>query len=108
MQDGRPSRAHRRGQGGGGGVERERAQVLDDDDIGRGQRISEFPAGGRSRSVDGQTLEEDVDRAASGHRENVPPQLPQGTGPFRRLDRDPIAAPQAEREERGGRHGAAL
>ncbi len=108
VQEGRPAGTHGRGQGGGGWVERERAQILNDDHIGRRQRIGQLPVRGRRRSVDCETVEEDVDRAGSSHRDNLPPQLHEGVAPFRGLDRDPVAAPQPEREQRGGRHGAAL
>ena len=108
VQHGRPSRAHGGGQGGRRGIERERAQILDDDEIGRGQRLVQLPAGGGRRSVDSQALEEDIDRAGAGHGEQVPAQLAERVGPFRRLDRDAVTAPETERKEGGGRHAGAL
>ena len=108
MQNSRPPGAHCGGHGGGGRVERQRAQILDDDEIGRRQGIVQLLAGGRGEGIDRQTLEKDIDRAGAGHRQRVPTEVLQRPGPFLRLDRDAVTPPQPEREERGSRHAAAL
>ena len=96
MQHGRSPGAHGGGESRRGRVERERAQILDDDEIGRGESVDKLLVCGRRRGVDGQTLESDVDGARTRDRENVPAQMPQRTGPFRRFDRDAVVAAQPE------------
>ena len=63
VQHGRPPGAHLGHQGGGRRVEGERAQVLDDDQVGGRQRVGELAPGRWRGGVDGQALEPGVDRA---------------------------------------------
>ena len=93
VQHGGPPGADLGHQGGGRRVEGERAEVLDDDEVGRCQRVGELAPGRRRGGVHGQALEVGVDRAGAGHRDDPPPEAAQRGGPLGRFDRHAVAPP---------------
>ena len=108
MQHGGPTAARLGDDGECGGVERQRAQVLDDHQVRPAQRRED---GSRIRWVGRrhrQAVDEVVGDPLAGHGADVEAELPEGVGPFRRLDRHAVGAPKAERDQGGDRHSGAL
>ena len=83
VQDRRSAGARGRHHRGRRGVERERAQVLDDHEVEGGQGLVHFTAARRHRRIDGQALEFGVNRTGAGHRPDLPSEEAQRGSPLR-------------------------
>jgi hypothetical protein len=86
-----------------GQVERDRAEVLDDDQVGV-QRPGHLGGRGGLRRPDGQARQLDVGRALAGDRAQVEPERLERAPPGLGHDRHSVGAAEAEGDDRGGRH----
>ena len=82
-QDRRSAGARGRHRRRRGGVERERAQVLDDHQVEGGQGLVQLIAARCHWRIDGQALELGVDRTGAGHRSDLPSEEAQRGSPLR-------------------------
>ena len=102
VEDGRPS-SEGEGDGvGGWPVERKRAEVLDNDQIGEAQTGVERLEIRRAGVVDAKAGDDRVGRWGAGDRPGPPSETLQGIGPFRRLDGHAVRAAEAEGHQRRG------
>ena len=105
VQHGGTAGAGRRHDGRGRRVEGERAQVLDHDEVGPGQRPLDLGSTWSPGRLDGQPGHEHVHGSRPGHRDNVEAEESQGSAPFGRLDRHAVTPTEAEGDQAGGGHG---
>ena len=89
-------------------VERERGEVLHDDEVGAVECALHPSDRGRRRGVDRETGDDDVGDAVAGDGADVVTERSQGRNPLGRLDGDTVGSPESKADEDDARHCSRL